>query len=404
MKLVKQIQVNKNHPYFEECDRICFNSKNLYNQALYRVKLKHNFENSYLNYFDLTKELNRENQLDFRAMQAGVSQQTLMLLDKSYKSFFNALRDYKVNPNKYKSCPKPPKFKHKENGRFQATFTENAISKKSLKKGLIKLAGVDFTIPNAFDKINQVRIIPKTNDLYCIEIVYEKQELAPVTNKNYAGIDIGLNNLAAVVTNDCKSFIVNGRPLKSINQYYNKKLAKLKSELPFYKNTKIQIKSSNKIKKLTCKRNNKIKDYLHKASTKVVNTLKQADISKIVIGQNKDWKQSINIGKKTNQNFVSIPHANYINMITYKAQLLGMEVICREESYTSKCSFLDNETVRKHNEYKGRRIKRGMFRSEKGLLINSDINGSCNILKKEVPNAFANGIEGILVFPIKYSL
>lgn len=404
MKLVKQIQINKTHSYYKECDKICFLSKNLYNQSLYRIKQKHNNEGLYLNYFDLTKELNKEDQFDYRGLQAGVSQQTLMLLDKSYKSYFNALKDFKLNPNKYKSSPKSPKFKDKEKGRFITVFAENAISNKFLKKGLIKLAGVDFTIPNTFEKINQVRIIPKSNNLYCIEIVYEKQEQNLIINNSYAGVDIGLNNLATIVTNDCKSFIINGKPLKSSNQYYNKKLSNLKSKLPFFKNSKIQVKYSNKIKKLTNKRNNKIKDYLHKASAKVVNTLRQANISKIVIGQNKDWKQSINIGKKTNQNFVSIPHANYINMISYKAKLLGMEVICREESYTSKCSFLDNETVRKHNEYKGKRIKRGLFKSEKGLLINADLNGACNILKKEIPNAFANGIEGILVFPIKYSL
>lgn len=411
MKIVKQIQVNKNHSYYKECDRICFNSKNLYNQALYRVKQKHITDNSYLNYFDLTKKLNRENQIDFRAMQSSVSQQTLMLLDKSYKSFFNVLKDYSVNPHKYKAKPQSPKFKDKVKGRFQATFTEIAISKKFLKKGLIKLAGVGFTIPNTFEKINQVRIIPKSNNFYCIEIIYEKQESLLVVNDNYAGIDIGLNNLATVVTTDCNSFIINGKPLKSINQYYNKQLAKYKSELPLFpkkvltkEGNRIQIKSSNKIKKLTCKRNNKIKDYLHKASTKVVKTLKQANISKIVIGQNKDWKQSINLGKKTNQKFVSIPHANYINMVSYKSLLEGIEVTTREESYTSKCSFLDNEIVNKHNEYKGKRIKRGMFKSEKGLKINADVNGACNILKKEVPNAFAKGIEGILVFPFKYSL
>ena len=140
---------------------------------------------------------------------------------------------------------------------------------------------------------------------------------------------------------------------------------------------------------------------MHKASRKVVEKLKQANISIIVVGQNKDWKQEINIGKKNNQNFVSIPHANYINMITYKSRLEGILTIVREESYTSKCSFLDNETIRKHNEYKGRRIKRGLFRSQGRINWNADLNGAYNILKKEFPNAFANGIQGILVYPEK---
>lgn len=411
MKLVKQIQIDKNHPYYSECDRVCFASKNLYNQALYRINKKYNETNTYLNYFEITKELSRENQIDFKAMQSSVSQQTLILIDKAYKSFFNILKDYSKYPSKYKKKPAPPKFKDKIKGRFQATFTEIAISKKYLRKGLIKLAGINFTIPNTLSKINQVRIIPKTINFYCIEIVYEKEELDLIKNNNYAGIDIGLNNLATVVTTDCKSFIFNGKPLKSINQYYNKKIAKLKSMLPLLSRKKlnkeggrIQIKTSNRIKKITRKRNNKIKDYLHKASTKVVKTLKQANVSKIVIGKNKEWKQSIGINSKNNQNFVSIPHANFINMITYKSLLQGINVIIREESYTSKCSFLDYEDIRKHDKYKGKRIKRGLFKSAKGLRINADVNGACNILIKEVPNAFAKGIEGILVFPIKYSL
>ena len=399
MKLVSRIQVSKSHPYFKECDRICFLSKNLYNQALYRIKKYHLETNNYLNFFDITKILNRENQVDFRAMQSSISQQTLILLDKSYKSFFNAFKDYKINPKKYKGQPQSPNFKHKIKGRFVATFTTNAISNKSLKKGLLKLAGVNFTIPNTFDKVNQVRIVPKNKDLYCIEIIYEKQEKPLVINENYAGIDIGLNNLSAIVTNSCKSFLVNGRPLKSINQYYNKKLAEFKSKLPKINKSK-QKSTSNKISKLTNKRNNKIKDYLHKASKKVVETLKQNNISKVVIGKNKQWKTSINIGGKNNQNFVSIPHANYINMITYKAKLEGIEVLIREESYTSICSFLDNETIRKHTKYKGKRIKRGLFKTATGLLWNADVNGASNILKQEISNAFVNGIEGLLVSPL----
>lgn len=411
MFLSKQIQVNKNHPYFKECDRICLLSKNLYNQALYRIKQKHELEDTYLGYFEMAKQLNRENQADFRAMKSAVSRQTLYLLDKAYKAFFNAFKDYRLNANKYKGCPKPPKFKDKTKGRVVAVFNPISISKIFLKKGLIKLSGVDFTIPNTIDNIVQVKIVPKTSGLYCIVISYIKQDVDLVLNDNYAGIDIGVNNLASVVTTDCKQFLINGRPVKSINQYYNKKLAEYKSKLPFVytKNSennvvKTKINISNKIEKLTCKRNNKIKDYMHKSSAKVVNTLKRADISKIVIGQNKQWKQSINIGSKNNQNFVSIPHANFIKMITYKALLNGIGVVTREESFTSKCSFLDNESVCFHNKYKGKRIKRGLFKSEMGLLINADINGSCNILKKEFPNAFAKGIEGILVFPIKYSL
>lgn len=336
-------------------------------------------------------------------MRSSISQQTLMLLDGAYKSFFKNLKNYKSNPLKYKGCPKAPRFKDKEKGRFITTFTDHAISKKYLKEGLIKLSSLNFTIPNNIKNIKQIRIIPKNKRLYCIEIIYEVQEKPIVINYNYAGIDIGLNNLAAIATSDCKTFLVNGRPLKSINQFYNKKTAVLRSKLPNCidkNNTLINIGWSKYMNSITRKRNNKITDYLHKASRKVVTKLKQENISKVVIGKNNQWKDSINIGSKNNQNFVLIPHSKFIDMLVYKLKLEGIEVILREESYTSICSFVDNEAIQKHSKYKGNRIKRGLFKSKNGLLINADINGACNILKKEIPNAFVKGIDGVSVSPL----
>ena len=186
-------------------------------------------------------------------------------------------------------------------------------------------------------------------------------------------------------------FIINGRPLKSINQYYNKKLGLLKSRQDKCNNKDV---NSRKIRSLTNKRNNKIKDYLHKASRILVNQLVSNNVSLVVIGHNKEWKQDINIGKVNNQKFVQIPYNQLIQMITYKSELQGIKVIQREESYTSKCSFMDNETICKHETYMGKRIKRGLFRSATGRFINADLNGALNILKKEIPNAFDGyGIE-----------
>ncbi|MGL5077312.1 MAG: RNA-guided endonuclease InsQ/TnpB family protein, partial [Waterburya sp.] len=252
-------------------------------------------------------------------------------------------------------------------------------------------------------KINQVRIVPKKDKTYVIEIVYEVEAEKIEATDNYAGIDIGLNNLATIVTNTgSKPVIINGRPLKAINQYYNKRKAELQSKLPFYvngKGEKKQHKSSKAIRRLTEKRNRKIKDYMHKASRKVVNYMQENNISTVVVGQNNGWKQEINIGRKNNQSFTAIPHATFVNMCHYKHSLSGIEQRVREESYTSKCSFLDDEPVMKHEKYLGRRIKRGLFKTKDGFIWNSDCNGSANILKKEVPNAFANGIEGVLAHP-----
>jgi IS605 OrfB family transposase len=207
-----------------------------------------------------------------------------------------------------------------------------------------------------------------------------------------------------LTSNKCglKPQIINGRPLKSINQFYNKKLSEYKSKLPF--KNKEQLKTSKRIKRLTTKRNCKIEDYLHKASKLVVDFCIINQIGRIVIGKNKQWKTESNIGDKNNQNFVQIPFNKLISMIEYKARLKGIVLIVREESYTSKASFLDSDNIpvyKKEKEYtfSGKRIKRGLYKSKKGLIINADVNGGYNIIRKAFPNAFGNGIEGVVVHP-----
>lgn len=239
--------------------------------------------------------------------------------------------------------------------------------------------------------ICQVRIIPNSIS-YTIEVVYEVSEVMPLEdNSRIASIDIGLNNLATVTTNtDSKPLIINGKPLKSINQYYNKKKAKLQA----YVGDKGK---SKRIATLTQKRNNKVKNYLHNASRFIVNHLVSNHITTLVIGKNDQWKQDINIGKRNNQNFVNIPHATFIQHLECKCQLVGITVKLQEESYTSKCSFLDKEPIKKQEQYQGKRIKRGLFRAANGTLINADQNGSLNILRKAFPNAFADGIQGVVV-------
>jgi putative transposase len=387
-----------------ECDRICFASKNLYNQGLYRIITHYENTGLYKNYYALNKELISEKQVDYYAMNTKVSQQTLRKIDKNFKSYFAALKSYAKNPSSFTGRPCIPRYKHKTKGRANAEFTVQAISKKELKNGILKLANTDIRIPTK-RVVKHVMVVPINNGSYKVQIIYEQKELEFKCNNKYAGIDIGLNNLSTVVSNTkLKPLIINGRPLKSINQYFNKRLAKYKSELPNYltfDNEKKQRTSSRKINKLTHKRNCKVNDYMHKQSHALVKILKQSDISKVVIGKNDQWKTGINIGKKNNQKFVSIPHARYIHMLTYKLKLVGIEVICREESYTSKCSFLDNEDICKHDKYLGVRVKRGLFKTEFGFKWNADCNGAANILKKEIPNAFADGIEGIVVSPVR---
>lgn len=313
--------------------------------------------------------------VDYRSLPNPVAQQVLMMVDRNFKSFFNLLN--KKNRGEYSERVRIPKYLNKDR-LFTAVFTTLAFSQKWIKNGIIKLPKqFKFTTRTNKTNIQQLRFVPK-NGYIVLEVIYNKKEKPrSEDNGKYLGIDIGLNNLASCVSNTGSCFIINGKPLKSINQYYNKRLAYLKSKLEDNKQV------SKQIRLLTTKRNNKIKDYLHKASRMLINHVVSNGINTIIIGHNKCWKQEINIGGVNNQNFVSIPFNDFIHMISYKGELEGINVEITEESYTSKCSFLDNEVISKHGEYKGRRSKRGLFRSSTGKLINADINGAFNIIRKK---------------------
>lgn len=235
-------------------------------------------------------------------------------------------------------------------------------------------------------------------------------------NNSYLSIDPGLNNFAACFnSNNGSSFIIDGRYLKSINQHYNKKSSKLQSSIDLRKNEKLAanylIKNKNK---LTHKRNNKINDYFHRTSKYIIEYCVKHNINKIIIGENKEQKQNINIGKINNQNFVFIPHAKFKDILEYKARSKGIELLREEESYTSKTSFIDLEPMKHQDKYLGKRTKRGIFRTKEGILINSDINGAANILRKYLERNgkfkewkdlyFKEASKGIVNYPRKLNL
>ena len=325
------------------------------------------------------------------------------MADKNFKSFFASIRSYKVNPSKFKARPQLPKYKDKTNGKFVAIYEKGAINKKKFNQGLIKLSGTNIEIRTQikdFNSIKEAKVVPTLYGFnVCISYEKEEKPLKPSQGR-IASIDLGLSNLATLTFIDgSKPLIFNGKPLKSMNQYYNKVKASLQSKLPNNR------KTSNKIGQLTHKRNNKIDNYLHKTSKMLVNQLVSKDIDCLVIGNNVGWKQDINIGRVNNQNFVSIPHSKFISLLRYKCELEGIDVKITEESYTSKCSFLDLEEVKKHETYLGKRIKRGMFRASDGRMINADVNGSYNILRKVIPEAFTpEGIEGFAVIPSRMTV
>ena len=357
--------------YFNQLMEVTRLSKNLYNSGLYAVR-QHYFEyKKFLNYVNLNNMFVEQKQQDYYKLPAKVSQQTLKMVEQNFKSFFGLLKSEKTKKEKI------PKYLDK-NSSFLTIWTNQAVSLK--KKGYLKLSGTDVYIKTDIDHINQVRVVPRNNELV-VEILYEVRENdLKKDNGKYSSIDLGINNLMTLSGNTTKPIIVNGKPLKSINQYYNKKKSEIQGKLETINKTK----KSKKLNKLTNKRNNKINDYLHKSSKIIINHLVSKDICTLIVGYNQYWKQEINIGKKNNQNFVSIPYLKLLNMLEYKCKKEGINFVKNEESYTSKCSFIDGEEIKKHTKYLGKRIKRGLFESASGKLINADLNGSLNILKKVV--------------------
>lgn len=228
------------------------------------------------------------------------------------------------------------------------------------------------------EDIQGARIVPKGNH-YVIEILYRvvSKPLRSELPNRVAFIDPGLNNLMTVTSNCFNPILVNGKPLKAINQLANKEIAKLKSKLSIQ-----GLYTSSLLQSVYNKRARRITDLLHKITTQLVNHLDSHNIDTVIFGHNIGQKQDINLGKVTNQNFVQIPFIQLIAQLQYKCQLKGIQFIVTEESHTSKCSFLDKESVEHHEKYEGKHVKRGLFKTSKGILINADVNGSLNIGRK----------------------
>ena len=403
MRQVERHIVKQSSSIWKQIDSLCFLSKNLYNYANYQLRQSFIFENIYLGYnqvYHLVKD-----SADYQALPRKVSQQVLIVLARNWQSFFEAIKAYKENPNLFTGRPKLPKYKHKTKGRNLLIYTIQAISKTGLRKGVVKLSGTDITIPTLAKNIAQARIIPQVGQ-YVIEVVYDQDEHHTVTNAELvAAIDIGVDNLAALTSNQIGfiPILVNGRPLKSLNQFYNKNKSKFQSKLRGEKQT------YRRIQRLTAKRNNRVDSYLHQASRWIINYLDSRGISQLIIGQNPLWKQSVNNGKKNNQSFVSIPHARFVEMLIYKGAMKGIKVICSEESYTSKANFLSLDYIPNYGDDEPKQIKFSGYRESRGMYkikgqktrINADVNGSYNIMRKVIPTVFDGGIEGVVVRPIR---
>ena len=370
LQLTQQIIITDQHKYYAGLDYLCLLAKNLYNVALYNIRQQYFKDKTYLNYNNLDKLLSSTNNIDYKVIPYRQSaQQVLRSVDKIFKSFFKGLKSDK---NKGKRV-KPPKYKDKDSGRYILIYTNQCFK---YKNGIVKLKGINgnwYEFKTDKRDIQQVRLVPKANHIV-VEIIYNTEYTLKEDNKRYASIDLGLNNIVALTSNVSQSILYNGRPLKSINQHYNKHKAELQSRLKQNKHV------SKRINRLTYKRNNKIKDYMHQLSIAIVQYMEANNLNTLIVGKNNGWKTNIEIGKINNQNFVSIPYNMLISMLEYKCKLHGIKMITVNEAYTSKCSFLDNEFIGKHKTYLGKRVNRGLFISSRGIKINADINGSLNIM------------------------
>jgi putative transposase len=426
MKQVKAYKVDihfigRSNPAWVECDILCWYAKNLQNYANFIIRQEYINNKRYINYNEIERIV-RANEADcYFKLPGKIAQSILMELDQNWKSFFKGKAEYKKNPNKFTGPPKMPKYKEKKNGRVGVHFNNQTMSKVALRENLLKLSSLNFltkfrllenidsdgvvTYSRNFN-LREASILPR-HDGYQVIVKYLDVDPIPKIESGYsAGIDLGVNNLAAIATTNKEkpAFLLNGKPLKSINAFYNKKLAKMYSELALNTTKKGKKRIQRKIQKLCRKRFFKVKHYLHEASKMVVNQLVSSGVTHIVVGKNIGWKQETNIGKVGNQNFINIPHARFIDMLKYKWEKLGRTFETVEEAYTSKCSFLDKEEIGKQETYLGKRGPRGLFTTKEHHKINSDVNGAGNILRKVISNAFdlwsdEDLIQGFVISP-----
>lgn len=402
---VEKHVIKENDKYYPMLCDFMHKSKNLYNHANYIVRNEFVKNGKWIRYAELEKILRADQEYDdYYQMPSGhAAQKTIRLLDTNWKSFFKAIKEWGKNKEKFSGRPKLPGYKPKDgyeilimrNGdcklkgdiiHFPKTFNGMTITPKFIKK------------PN-YVSFQHIRFLPRYNHIVA-EIVYsiEVSDVKLSDNGRYLGVDIGIDNLATVVNNfGVEPIVIDGRSLKSINQFYNK-------EISHYRGVAKRMNDMNytrRMGRLTNKRNAKINDYMHKASLKLINYALENGANTIVIGYNKGWKQKPELSKKVNQSFVGIPSQRFIEMVQYKAENVGLNVVLTEESYTSGTSFLDEEDPVKENYDKSRRIYRGLFMSNNGIKINADVNGAYQIMKKAFPEAFAEGIEGVSLHPVR---
>lgn len=364
----------------------CRISKNLKNQVLYEIRQKFFNNKSYLNYTEAYKILKTSD--NYKLLQASMAQQIMRKVDAEFKSFFGSLKSNKVT-HKVNIPHYLPKDGYNQliiqkinihNGKFKMPYSREYA--KTHEKFYIKIPSI------LSDKtIKEIKIIPKYNARFFeIAYTYEVEDVSKINlDKTKAlAIDLGVNNLCTCVTSDGDSFILDGKKLKSYNQWYNKENARLQS-----------IKDKQKLGKsltkrqvsLLRKRENRVMDYLGKTAKKIISYCLEHDIGILVLGKNKGFQQKSDLGRINNQMFVQMPFYKLQQKLEYQCKIYGIDIIEQEESYTSKASFWDKDDIpvygdSKQYSFSGKRIKRGLYQTSSGMLFNADVNGALNILRK----------------------
>ena len=373
----------------ETIRRLSFFSARLYNEGLYNVRQYFFNNNNYLNYgknYHVCKTSN-----NYKMLLTDIAQQTLRLVERNFKSFFALLK--LKSAGKYSEKVRPPKYKREEYGMITVCGRSARIKDGYVLVGLTTefkkihqpaATTMRFKLPKNITatKLQELRIIPNFDGKeFDIEFVYKKDVQPPkqLDQNKYLSIDCGVNNFATCFdSTNGASFILSGKRLKSVNHWYNKEKSRLQS---IYEHQKRDMNTKGFIK-LSKKRTDVINDFMNRAAKAITSHCLKNDIGNIVMGDFQDIKQGINIGKRNNQNFVSIPFGIFKRKLKSKCEQLGIVYNSIEESYSSKCSFLDDEIIGYHDVYLGSRVKRGLFKTSTGILVNADVNGSANILRK----------------------
>lgn len=394
---------------------MCRYANNLYNVGLYNIRQHYFNTKTFLRYESNYHECKTNE--NYGLLQAGISQQILRVVDRSFKSFFNLVNKAKSGEYRFRDI-KIPHYR-KKGGMFVLILSTNAITVKNgyfvipVSREFTKLHGkTDIRIPFperlAGKTIKEVRILPVHNGQYFkIQYVFEQDaEPLDLDRSKALGIDLGVDNLAACVPSSGTPFIIDGRKLKSYNRYWNKQKAYYQSIADHQKIDGI----TNRIATLNFKRNNKIKDYIRKSARYIVNYCIDHNIGTIVAGYNEDFKRSPNLGKANNQNFVQIPLGDLREYLSFLCERYGIHYIQQEESYTSKSSYLDKDELPVYKaeqpytgSFSGKRIYRGLYRSSDGTILNADVNGAANILRKVSGCSYELPSSGCLAHPLRIS-